>query len=145
MTSFLSHPQLANCRRLFLRDYEVWINIGVHDFEKKGEQRVLINVDLYIPLAMSTPKADELDEVVDYDFIRRTIAGRVQQGHIHLQETLCDDVLALMLAHPRVRAVRFLLTSPAITGTTLLVDGGQHLQAQSRDVMFLSREPNPAP
>ena len=39
------------------------------------------------------------------------------------------------------RAVQFLLTSPAITGTTLLVDGGQHLQAQPRDVMFLAREP----
>ncbi len=39
------------------------------------------------------------------------------------------------------RAVRFLIESPAITGTTLLVDGGQHLQAQSRDVMFLARQP----
>ena len=38
------------------------------------------------------------------------------------------------------RAVRFLLESPAITGTTLLVDGGQHLQAQGRDVMFLVRD-----
>jgi NAD(P)-dependent dehydrogenase (short-subunit alcohol dehydrogenase family) len=38
------------------------------------------------------------------------------------------------------RAVRFLLESPAITGTTLLVDGGQHLAAQRRDVMFLARE-----
>lgn len=37
------------------------------------------------------------------------------------------------------RAVAFLLESPAITGTTLLVDGGQHLQAQARDVMFLAR------
>ena len=37
------------------------------------------------------------------------------------------------------RTVRFLLESPAITGTTLLVDGGQHLQAQARDVMFLAR------
>jgi NAD(P)-dependent dehydrogenase (short-subunit alcohol dehydrogenase family) len=37
------------------------------------------------------------------------------------------------------RAVRFLLESPAITGTTLLVDGGQHLQAQARDVMFIAR------
>jgi len=35
-------------------------------------------------------------------------------------------------------AVRFLIESPAITGTTLLVDGGQHLSAQPRDVMFLS-------
>jgi hypothetical protein len=36
------------------------------------------------------------------------------------------------------RAVRFMLESPAITGTTLLVDGGQHLSHQPRDVMFLS-------
>lgn len=38
------------------------------------------------------------------------------------------------------RAVHFLLESPAITGSTLLVDGGQHLQPQGRDVMFLARE-----
>jgi len=38
------------------------------------------------------------------------------------------------------RSVRFLIESPAITGTTLLVDGGQHLQAQPRDVMFLARQ-----
>ncbi|MCU0965151.1 MAG: SDR family oxidoreductase [Burkholderiaceae bacterium] len=38
------------------------------------------------------------------------------------------------------RAVRFLLESPAITGTTLLVDGGQHLSAQTRDVMFLAKD-----
>jgi NAD(P)-dependent dehydrogenase (short-subunit alcohol dehydrogenase family) len=37
------------------------------------------------------------------------------------------------------RAVRFALESPAITGTTLLVDGGQHLSPQRRDVMFLTR------
>ncbi|KPF45374.1 diguanylate cyclase [beta proteobacterium AAP121] len=104
MQSLLNHPSLMDCRRLFLRDYAVWINIGVHDFEKKGEQRVLINVDLYIPLALSTPTQDKLDEVVDYDFIRRSVMERVSKGHIHLQETLADDVLALMLAHPRVRA-----------------------------------------
>ena len=105
MYSLLSHPSLMDCRRLFLRNYEVWINLGVHEFEKKGEQRVLINVELYIPLALSTPQNDELDEVVDYDFMRETIARRMAQGHVHLQETLCDDVARAMLAHPKVRAV----------------------------------------
>ncbi len=105
MTSALNLPALGDCRRLFLKQYEVWINIGVHDFEKRGEQRVIINVDLYIPYADSTPRQDKLDEVVDYDFIRRTIAQRLARGHIHLQETLCDDVAALMLQHPSVRAV----------------------------------------
>jgi dihydroneopterin aldolase len=114
MLSALSHPRLADCRRLFLRNYEVLINIGVHDFEKKGEQRVLINVDLYIPLALSTPLADNLEEVVDYDFMRETIAQRMARGHVHLQESLCDDVVAAMLAHPRVRAVRVSTMKPDV-------------------------------
>jgi NAD(P)-dependent dehydrogenase (short-subunit alcohol dehydrogenase family) len=41
------------------------------------------------------------------------------------------------------RAVAYVLSAPAVTGTTLLVDGGQHLSAQPRDVMFLA--PPPAP
>ena len=114
MQSLLSHPSLMDCRRLFLRTSEVFINIGVHAFEKTGEQRVLINVDLYIPLALSTPRADELDEVVDYDFIRSTIMDRVARGHIHLQERLCDDVLALMLTHPKVRAARVSTEKPDV-------------------------------
>jgi dihydroneopterin aldolase len=114
MISALSHPGLSDCRRLFLRNYEVQINIGVHEFEKKGEQRVLINVDLFIPLSLSTPKEDHLVEVVDYDFMRDTIAKRMAQGHIHLQETLCDDVARTMLAHPKVRAVRVSTEKPDV-------------------------------
>ena len=114
MHSLLTNPQLQDCRRLFLRDYEVWINIGVHDFEKKGEQRVRINVDLFVPLAQSTPRADKLAEVLDYDFIRREIMARVAQGHVHLQETLADDVLKRMLAHPMVRAARVSTEKPDV-------------------------------
>ena len=114
MLSSLSHPGLTDCRRLFLRNYEVRINIGVHDFEKTAEQRVLINVDLFIPLEMSTPKDDLLGEVVDYDFIRSTISKRTEAGHIHLQETLCDDVVAAMLLHPKVRAVRVSTEKPDV-------------------------------
>jgi dihydroneopterin aldolase len=114
MTSLEQHSQLVDCRRLFLRDYEVWINIGVHDFEKKGEQRVVINVDLYVPLSLSTPQDDKLAEVLDYDFIRRTISERVARGHIHLQETLVDDLLQLMLAHPQVRAARVSTEKPDV-------------------------------
>lgn len=114
MLSALIHPSLRDCRRLFLRNYEVMINIGVHDFEKRAEQRVLINVDLYIPLEQSTPKADQLSEVVDYDFMRETIAKRISKGHIHLQETLCDDVVKAMLVHPRVRAARVSTMKPDV-------------------------------
>ena len=114
MLSSLMHPSLTDCRRLFLRNYEVMINIGVHDFEKKGEQRLLINVDLYIPLAESTPVNDQLEEVVDYDFIRDTIAKLMARGHVQLQESLCDDIVRAMLAHPRVRAANVSTMKPDV-------------------------------
>jgi dihydroneopterin aldolase len=114
MLSALIHPQLNDCRRLFLRNYEVLINIGVYEFEKKGEQRLLINVDLYIPLAVSSPTNDQLEEVVDYDFMRDTIARRMSLGHVQLQETLCDDIVRAMLEHPRVRAARVSTMKPDV-------------------------------
>ena len=114
MTSLLMHPALSDCRRVFLRNFQVMSNIGVHDFEKRGEQRVLFNVELYVPLADSTPKHDELHEVLDYDFIRNTIEQRLSQGHTHLQETLCDEIARTLLAHPKVRAVQLSTQKPDV-------------------------------
>ena len=42
------------------------------------------------------------------------------------------------------QAVAFALQARAMTGTTLLVDGGQHLSAHPRDVMFLAAPPGPS-
>lgn len=110
----LAYSELNDCRRLFMRNYEVLLNIGVYEFEKKGERRILINVELFIPLAISTPTEDLLHEVVDYDFIRNTIAQHVARRHIHLLETLCDDVTQAMLAHPKVRAARVSIEKPNV-------------------------------
>ena len=114
MTSLLMHPALSDCRRVFLRNFEVMSSIGVHDFEKRDQQRVLFNVELYVLLADSTPTADELHEVVDYDFIRDTIVQRISQGHTQLQETLCDDIARTLLAHPKVRAVQVSTQKPDV-------------------------------
>jgi dihydroneopterin aldolase len=113
MTALLD-PRLADCRRLFLRHYVVDANIGVHAFEKEGAQRLALNVDLYVPLALTTPRHDRIHEVVDYDFIRLTIRHRLDQGHINLQETLVDEVARSLLAHPAVRAVRVASEKPDV-------------------------------
>ena len=71
-------------------------------------------MDLYIPLSLSTPVNDQLSEVVDYSFIRDTLAERTSKGHINLQETLCDDVARMLLAHPHVMAVRVSTEKPDV-------------------------------
>ena len=112
--SWLLDPRLAECRRIFLRNYVVDANIGIHEHERRGAQRLALNVDLFVALSMSTPRHDRLHEVVDYDFVRLTIRHRLDQGHINLQETLVDEVARLLLAHPAVRAVRVSSEKPDI-------------------------------
>ena len=102
------------CRRIFLRNHVVPVRIGAHDFEKTQAQRVVFNVELFVPYELSTPQTDDLAEVVDYDFVRELIAARIGQGHVELQETLCDDLAAQMLAHPRVQAVRLSSNKPDV-------------------------------
>ena len=103
-----------HCRRLFLRDLSQSVRIGVHAFEHAGAQRILFDIDLYVPLARSTPQQDRIDEVVDYDFVRTVVSAQIAKGHIELQETLCDAVLAALLEHPQVVAARVSTRKPDV-------------------------------
>ncbi len=105
---------LLKCRRLFLRGLTVQANIGIHDFELQTSQRIVIDVGLYGSFAGTSPKDDRIDEVVDYDFIRAVVHGRVAQGHINLQETLCDDILTHLLEHTGVMAARVSTRKPDV-------------------------------
>jgi dihydroneopterin aldolase len=113
MSDVLNHLAL-NCRRLFLRNHIVDVRIGAHDFEKHAPQRIVFNVELFVPYSASTPTQDDLAEVVDYDFVREVIARRVALGHIVLQETLCDDLMRELIAHPQVQAVRLSSCKPDV-------------------------------
>lgn len=109
-----THPRLEDCRRIFLKNYELNVRIGNNAAEKKSPQRLIVNVDVYIPLAISTPLSDELSEVVDYTFIMDALDELVSKGHINLQETICDELAHLILAHPSVRAVRVMTEKPDV-------------------------------
>ena len=105
---------LLNCRRLFLRGLTVQAQIGVHDFEQQAAQRIVIDVDLYVSFAGTSPHDDRIDEVVDYDFVRAVVHARIAQGHINLQETLCDDILTHLLEHTGVMAARVSTRKPDV-------------------------------
>ena len=73
---------------------------------------MIFNIDLYIPLNLSTPIEDALEEVVDYDLMIQTIRLRTQNIHIQLQETLCDNIVDDLLKHPKVMAARVSTSKP---------------------------------
>jgi dihydroneopterin aldolase len=110
----LSDPLLRDCRRLFLRGLSRPVRIGIHDFERTAPQRIIFDIDLYVPLAQSTPQRDHIDEVVDYDFVRHAVSDLIEKRHIELQETLCDALLDALLAHPQVVAARVSTRKPDV-------------------------------
>lgn len=95
---------LPEVRKIFLRDFVVECDIGVHDREKEGPQRLAINVDLY--LEPHPPADDDIARVLDYDRIRDGIRAFVRGRHINLQETLVEKLVELCFEFDEVIAVR---------------------------------------
>jgi dihydroneopterin aldolase len=100
------HPKLADCRRVFIKNYRLDMEIGAYAHEKNRVQYVLVNIEFWVPLAATTPLNDDIEEIVNHDFVRPGIQAIVSRGHINLQETLCDAIVALILEHPLVVATR---------------------------------------
>lgn len=96
---------------LFLRDYALTVGLGIHDFERRAPQRVVVNVALALRWR---PAGDDIAAVLDYDFLREEIAGLAARGHIFLQETLCAAILELCKARPDVAAARVSTEKPDV-------------------------------
>lgn len=101
-----AHHNLDSCRRIFIKDYRLEIEIGIYPHEKNKKQLVIVNIEFWIPLSQNTPVADNISEVVNHDFIRPGIQAIINKGRINLQETLCDAILELCFSEPLVIAAR---------------------------------------
>ena len=106
MTDWFFDSRLANCRRVFIRDFDVSAAIGVFPQEMGRRQGVRMNIDFWVPTAQTPSQRDLLVDVVDYDFVRPGIHALVEEGHIGLLETLVDKTIELVIAHPKVLAAR---------------------------------------
>ncbi len=92
-------------RRIFLRDLRVMADIGIHDFENGAPQPLLINIDMWVQV----PKgdlADDIANVLDYDFVRDGVVTLVKSRRFNLQETLVHAILDLCLTRPQVLMAR---------------------------------------
>lgn len=106
MTDWFFDSRLADCRRVFIRDFDVSAAIGVFPQEQGRTQAVRMNIDFWVKCASTPSERDQLADVVDYDFVRPGIHSLIEAGHIGLLETLVDKTLAQVLSHPKVMAAR---------------------------------------
>ena len=97
--------------RLLLEEFALEVAIGIHDFEQAAPQRVLVSVEIEID---RLPGTDSIDEVLDYDFLRREIGALAASRRFNLQETFCRGIIGLLLARSQVRSGRVTTRKPDV-------------------------------
>jgi len=102
-------------RRLFIRDFRLQVSIGIHDFEKKAPQTVIVNVELVLA-APEKAHNDRIANVLNYDVVHDGIVALAKSKHFNLQETLVEAILDLCLAQPGVIEARVSTEKPDVYG-----------------------------
>lgn len=98
-------------RHVFVEELEVEAVVGVHDYEKRAAQRLIIGVDLTVR-EDPAGHADRLAKVVDYGALVRRIQAICRAGHVNLIETLAERIADGCLEDARVLAVRVRIKKP---------------------------------
>ncbi len=99
--------------RLSVRALQVRCIVGVHAHERKREQDLLVDADLWFDFSTAAA-SDRLDDTVDYTRVTEDLAAFVRAERFRLIETLarraCDRILA---QEPRLRRCRLTIRKPA--------------------------------
>jgi len=105
---------------LQLRNYIVDMEIGVLEEEQGVTQRIRFDVDIFISGA-AVPDEDEIDRVLDYDFIRGKINEKVHGIRTNLLESLVGDLIDSLL-------IPFEAIAASVTATKLdIYDDGSEI------------------
>ncbi len=92
-------------RHVFIRDLEMTCIIGVHAHEKRGPQRIRINLDVGV-LEGEAPHSDQLENVLCYEDLVVRIRAIVADGTINLIETLAERVADICLQPALAKSAR---------------------------------------
>ena len=87
--------------KIFINNLELNALIGIHDYEKKKKQKILISV-LLEAFDNNSKISDKIENVVSYEFIVSDIKKLVMKGHTGLLETLAEKIAEICLRDMRV-------------------------------------------
>ena len=94
---------------LFLEDVVRDVDIGVHDFEIGNPQKV--RFDIYVMLSdILNPNNDDLNEVLNYEYLIHSLDEVLSIGRFSLLETLANRLLEEISAPTIVKAASVVIT-----------------------------------
>ena len=92
-------------RKVIIKDLILNILIGIHNFEKKKKQRVKFNVEINIDPNLS-PHENDLDTIVNYEDVIKTIKKITNKKHYLLLETLSEDIFFKLFKDSKIKKIK---------------------------------------
>ncbi len=83
-------------RTLFLEKVEIMCSIGLHDFERVEQQRVLVDIEIRLA-SNREPTADAVADTLDYDQVTNKVNEIAKARHYDLQETLARHIFDALI------------------------------------------------
>ena len=101
--------QTQGVTTIFLENVVREVDIGVHDHEWGAPQR--LQFDIYVMLSgVSEPSADEIGEVLDYEYLISVLDETLEMNRAALLETLANRLLDRILEPNSAEGASVILT-----------------------------------
>jgi dihydroneopterin aldolase len=113
-----SSPMIVNkSSKIFIKDLELFMSIGILDEEKAEKQRVIVNVEMDVEPNKQWQK-DEITDVVSYADVIDRVQMIASAEHTNLVETLAEKIVEAALSFPSVLNARVNVQKPDIIKST---------------------------
>jgi len=91
-------------RKVLIKDLELKMLIGIHNFEKKKKQRVRFNLVINIDQNLF-PNDNDLKSIVNYEKVIKTIKKITAKKHYPLLETLAEKIFSKLFENLKIKKI----------------------------------------
>ncbi len=100
--------------KIHIEGLEVLTLIGVYDWERKHQQRLIVDVELSADLSLAA-QTDDVDNTLNYALIAQGISDFAAKSQYKLIEALASHMVDWLLqSFPMLKVVRLKLSKPDI-------------------------------
>ncbi len=92
-------------RKILVKDLIIKILVGIHNFEKKKKQRVRFNIEIIIDPNLA-PDEGNLNSIVNYEDIIKSIKKITNKRHYPLLETLGEDIFFRLFKDTKIKKIK---------------------------------------
>ena len=107
-------------RKILISDLTLLISIGIHDFEKTKKQEVKFNINIDINSSL-VPNENNLNSIVNYETIVKTITKLAKNKHYELLETLAEDIFDQLFKNINIQKIKLKIEKTQIIKNTSAV------------------------